>query len=168
MAIEKNNMEIIQILLSNQEIDLNVKFNFGGLTRLEKTALSLAIEKNNTELITLLLSKTGIDTNVKLINNHRCSWYDQFVFEEQTVLSKAVEDKNIELIKLLLSNPNTDPNLKLTIKDHENEKILFEQSALLIATMKRQKYALNLFLNCSRNVAREIVSQLFERTNRKK
>ena len=141
---------MIKILLSNTEIDLNVKFNYGGHSILEKTILSMAIENNNTDLITLLLSKPNIDTNVKLNNWYLSDKLWDFVLEEKTVLSKAVEDENIELIKLLLSNPNTDPNVKLFLKNAETKDILLEQSALFISVIKGQKDILNLFLNSSR------------------
>lgn len=84
MAVAKNNIEIINLLLSNPDIDVNKKavfffilkilYNFRISIFLEfyflcifKSALHLAVSDNKIEIVKLLLSHPKIDINLKSI-----------------------------------------------------------------------------------------------------
>ena len=73
-AIEKENVEIIKLLLSYSQIDPNIVailidiiFMMVFIIISYKTALIVAIEKNNIEIINLLLSCQKIDLNIQII-----------------------------------------------------------------------------------------------------
>lgn len=71
IAIEKNDLEIFQILLSNNKINVNIKSKTyyekeKEHTYLEKTPLFIAIEQGNLTIIQQLLSKEDIDINEKV------------------------------------------------------------------------------------------------------
>ncbi|KAK8836716.1 hypothetical protein M9Y10_037232 [Tritrichomonas musculus] len=127
VAYEINNMEIIKILLSFPNIDVNNKYikkkvkgevvndqieknnNFYKVLVIEdESLLSIAISDNNIEFIKMLLENPYIDVNIeetKYIDDNRCMIkYRPFI--------KALEMKNIEIIQLLLSNSKVDINCK--------------------------------------------------------
>ena len=111
-AVEKEDIQIIELLLSNKNIDPNIineianDFN-GNPTK--KAALSIAVEKENINIIKLLLSHPKIDPNVMTEKV-----YNRYGFvEKRTALSIAVEKENIDIIKLLLSHPKIDPNVMI-------------------------------------------------------
>jgi len=58
-AIDRQNIEIINLLLNNNIIDINAKNNYGD------TALMWAINKQNIEIINLLLNNNNIDINIQ-------------------------------------------------------------------------------------------------------
>ena len=75
-AVEKEKIDVIKILLSRGDIDLNYickgqklneKNNYIGLNA--KPAFNLAIENENIEIINLLLENQNIDVNIKSIQN---------------------------------------------------------------------------------------------------
>ena len=128
IAIENENVAIIQLLLENPKIDVNKieknepteeekekwkNINIGNLIILEeKTALILAIEKDNTEIIQLLLRNPNIDINKKIrknIETGKCLHQHT----EKTALHFSVEREKLEIIKLLVSNPKIDINSQL-------------------------------------------------------
>lgn len=62
IAVGKENLDMIKLLLSAKNIDifLKSKCTINGITE-EKSALYLAVEKNNFEIVTILLKKYGTD-----------------------------------------------------------------------------------------------------------
>lgn len=129
-AIENNNIEIIDLLLSNPNIDVNYKSlrinNFKGLgvKKEIKTILYRAVESNNPSIVKNLLSKSNIDVNQKsykylTLDGDKDGEYIKF----KTPLHLAVLIKNIEIIKILLSNEKIDINVK---DDHGKKP--FEQT----------------------------------------
>lgn len=77
VAVEKGNIEIVELLLSNPNININIlsisKYFFFikigivvfFLIFVHRTALHIAIDKENMEIIKLLLENTNIDINLK-------------------------------------------------------------------------------------------------------
>ena len=69
LAIEKENIDIVKLLLSNENIDVNKK-NIFYLTqcssdiKIEIPTIYLATQKENYEIVKLLLMNDKIDTNM--------------------------------------------------------------------------------------------------------
>ena len=101
MAIEKDNREIIEKLLSDFSHDFNHTTIFGD------TALSLALCKRNNELAKFLLSQP----NIFLGKEHRqCSSPDELCSSGNTkdhrpsILHLAVRINSIEIIRFMVEN----------------------------------------------------------------
>lgn len=94
LAVEKGNREIVLLLLSCKNIDVN--HNFDG------TCLHKAVEKGNIEIIYLLLSCKNIDVNAIKETPGK---------DGKTALHIAILLKNIVVVKLLLTSRNIDVNL---------------------------------------------------------
>ncbi|KAK8838914.1 hypothetical protein M9Y10_032373 [Tritrichomonas musculus] len=135
LAIEKQNVELVDLLLKNKSIDVNKINRFDCATKVkikkqgsttwyinylnitkelhEKTALFLAVEKGNIEIVKLLLSKDEID--VSIINKKEFfqdnteskKWGNNLIYEKD-VLFLAIENDNFEIVKLLLKNSKTN------------------------------------------------------------
>ena len=67
VAVESQNIEAIQLLLSMNEINVNEKsFYFDGNNQVhEKTPLHLAVEKEYIEIIKILLENKNIDVDIE-------------------------------------------------------------------------------------------------------
>lgn len=132
MAVENENIKIVELLLTRPEIDINYLFksfstsynsrNIGkiGNTKedaLEKTALHIAVEKENIKLVQLLLERPEIDVNILFKETHKyeCTEskdeIDPFDYIQKTALYNAVQNGNEEIINLLLANPKIDVNI---------------------------------------------------------
>lgn len=84
VAIEKGNIDIVKLLLSNPKIDINIVSNeynyFSGNREIlkekyAKTALFKAVEKENVEIVKLLLERPEININFK--EYYERMWYFQ-------------------------------------------------------------------------------------------
>lgn len=71
ISIEEGHTEIVQFLVSNPNIDINLKQKLyeNDCIMEEKTPLYIAIEKENTEIIKILLSRSDIDINCMSVIN---------------------------------------------------------------------------------------------------
>ena len=77
LAVEKENLDIIKLLLMNDKIDINIineiylfKFYLNAYSYKSKiTALYLAIEKENLDIIRVLLTNNKLDPNIINIIN---------------------------------------------------------------------------------------------------
>ena len=116
--VEKNNEDIVKLLLMNNQIDVNI-FNVEAYNDYsERTALSMAVEIGNIEIIKLLLNNDKIDINIlnKYDNSYSgldiygyninsFAYGDQnrscFRFVETTALEEAEKKNCIEIIELL-------------------------------------------------------------------
>ena len=67
IAVEKNNLEIVKLLLKNERIDVNAPYKPNE--REVESALYLAVEKENIEIIKLLLTNDQLDINFLNISN---------------------------------------------------------------------------------------------------
>lgn len=133
VAVEKENYEIIKLLLQRKEIDTNFlnskvvidrqvhKKTYEEVDHIEiqkKTALVIACEKNNTEIVRLLLSDPNIDINKKSTVNKIERKYESKLGENgggwilkheskkvitESALSVAKENGNQKIIALLES-----------------------------------------------------------------
>ena len=70
-AIETRNMDIIKLLLSHKDIDINAPFQKG------KSPLHLAVQNNDIEIVKLLLTYPNIDVNQIRISKH---YFDTIFF----------------------------------------------------------------------------------------
>ena len=83
-AIEKNNVEIVKILIMNNKINVNIKFAFGDLLSNDRdnydefTPLSVEIKHQNVCIVNLLLMNNQLDLNSSSINYEEIYDYDIF------------------------------------------------------------------------------------------
>lgn len=146
LAIEKQNIELVDLLLKNKSIDINIINRFDCATEVEikkrefvnwhtdylnitkesyeKTALFLAVEKGNIEIVKLLLSKDEIDVSIInkkelfQINMKPKKWENNLIYEKD-VLFWAIENDNFEIIKLLLKNSKINYAINNTNKEEK-------------------------------------------------
>ncbi|KAK8880743.1 hypothetical protein M9Y10_003430 [Tritrichomonas musculus] len=85
VAIETGNKEIVNLLLSNTNIDVNQKLKFTKSTKYNekiinevKTFLSVAVESGNKDIVELLINTSDIDVNIKCINAIRIASKDDY------------------------------------------------------------------------------------------
>ena len=91
IAVEKNFVDIIELLLEHENIDVNIKNNYN------QTPLIIAVEKNFVDIVKLLLGHNNIDVNIQ--NNYN-----------QTPLHIALYTNN-DIVKLLLEYKDININL---------------------------------------------------------
>lgn len=85
VAVKKGNIEIVKLLISRKELDVNMKseidyifsnkiliiiFAMEFFFSFNVTPLYEAIDQNSIEMVQLLLSRKEIDVNIKSISNH--------------------------------------------------------------------------------------------------
>ena len=92
LAIIKNNMDMIKVLLENDSINVNLKNHQGN------TPLHLAVMKDNASIIDELLKKDNIDVNLK--NN-----------SDNTPLQLMIQNRRHLLVDMLLKKEELDVNL---------------------------------------------------------
>eukprot|EP00833_Pecoramyces_ruminatium_P018881 jgi/Orpsp1_1/1192913/evm.model.d7180000096881.1 len=102
IAVYENHVELVKILLSHPDIEVNEKD-----TLRELTALLLATSMGNTEMVKLLLDHPKININIQDKNGY-------------TALAYAVLDNYTEIIKLLLNKK--DENGKRIANLYVNHK----------------------------------------------
>ena len=127
VATEKGYIEIVKLLLSFPNIDVN-RYSKDFAIDLESneecisaTALHCAVNYGELEIAKLLLSHKNIDTN-KL---------DMKLTYEDSPLMSAVKNNNLEMVKLLLESDKVDPyfeseNSVLYAVNNENAEIVKE------------------------------------------
>mgnify|MGYP001096047762 CR=1 FL=1 len=164
ISIERENNEIVKLLLKNKKIDINIqsqikvkynKFYQNSKNRISdgcvfKTVspLQLTIENENSELIKLILSFDNLDINN--YNEYSESKYEYDI--DRALISSlfyAVEKENIEIVKLLLENKNIN-HKQINIyeyKNHDSDTRIYrvERTALHIA-IEKENIDINLLL----------------------
>ena len=140
IAIVTNNLEIIKILLSHPEIDVNkcVKIeNDGKISQFTPFFFEIfnneVIETTKLQVISLLLSHKNTDVNYD--SKEDCG----------TPLIYAIEHQKKDLITLLLSNPNIDVNAKSIINSKDGYST--EKNPLSVALENNYKETALLLLN---------------------
>ena len=123
-AVEKENIEIIELFLSNPRIDINIPciktlIKTGINEKYERTPLYEAVKIGNIDIIKLLLKNDKIDINIINKKLHKNIFIDgseictHFKSKEieKTALYKAIEKENVEIIKLILQNHKLNINI---------------------------------------------------------
>jgi len=110
IAIEKNDVEMVKLLLTARDI-----WNNYGCTQNYTTPLMKACMNNNIEIVKLLLKNPTLDINQQ----------DHYL---KTALMYACNYNNLEIVKLFLSSPRIDVN----------RKDLEGNTALIWATQNRE------------------------------
>ncbi|KAK8838677.1 hypothetical protein M9Y10_032714 [Tritrichomonas musculus] len=117
-AIEKGNIEIVKLLLSNPNINVNLEststnHNSGGCisysssTEIEdKFSLYFAIKNGNIKMIQLLLDQPQIDVNLGIKIYSRSELFKK-LSQEKTPLFLATENENLEILEKLKSDPRS-------------------------------------------------------------
>lgn len=123
VAIMNNNLNVINLLLSREDIDPNDISIYFNQYKEEKTSLFGAIEKSNPEIIKLLLSHLKIDVNCfSKFTKNECIIDEKYI--EKAPIHLAVEMGNIEIIKLITSHPLIDINSNEKIKQVQKKAAL--------------------------------------------
>lgn len=139
MAIEKGNLEMVRLLLTNPKIDINARKIFKLKKQLlnikyQKTPLQIAIEKKYVDIVKLLLEQASISINERTpyafdrTPSIRMEYDENDAHEVQvgtsrhdnclrTPLHIAVQTGCIEIIQLLLQNKF----INITIPDGNNQ-----------------------------------------------
>ncbi|KAK8898747.1 hypothetical protein M9Y10_001039 [Tritrichomonas musculus] len=152
VSIEKENIENIQILLSNEKINVNESgFKFIKAIKrddyhikLNQSALHFAVQKNSIDIVQMLLSHQEIDVNSVAIYEYiefRSSKTNKI--EEKTALLIAVENDNYQITEELLKNKKIDKNKKLNHLSKEKQLIEYI-TAFDIAIQKRYTEIINI------------------------
>ena len=133
IAVKKCHSEIVKLLLSFNNIDVNFPYKFlsydwsyGEIEKITKTPLFMAVENADIEIVKLLLMNDKLDINAqykydKSIGdmNLYCKTDDNYRLKQEkervTPLYMAVENESIEIVKLLLTNDKIDPNIQFLI-----------------------------------------------------
>ena len=138
LAVEKENLGVIQNLLSLEKVDVNIpntietnidsdkdEYSFGNTdseleTTVEteiKTAFYFVVENENLDILNLLLTNEKINVNIPCKYNEKydlscynCPRKNDEYETEKTAFYLAVEYKNLEILKVLLSNEKIDIN----------------------------------------------------------
>ena len=138
IAIRKGNIDIIKLLLSLPQINMNIKstiktkerkrsFSRFNVITTKKTILHEAIESGYIEIIQFLQQNNLCDFNDKLIYKRKFKYHgstaNPFYKEKQekTALHFAIEKGFDKIVKLMISNPEVDINMKSTLESEEGE-----------------------------------------------
>ena len=101
-ATKESNIDIVKLLLSYKNIDVNRPNIFEyEKYKIVKNALFIAVEVENVDIINILLEH-GVDINFLNIDHDR----------EKTALEMAAEKGNHQIIELLLKCKNINPNIR--------------------------------------------------------
>lgn len=144
IAIEKENIDILKLLLSCKNIDVNAVTDiFIYPNELQKSALHIAVEKENLEIVEILLNCKNADVNLYM-NQNSTERYG--LKERKTALYMAVEQENFDLVKLLCSNENINIDIRYcSTKDDLIQSIpptvftIYEKTPLQLATDIKNK-----------------------------
>ncbi|KAK8899206.1 hypothetical protein M9Y10_001510 [Tritrichomonas musculus] len=93
MAVDNNDTEIVKLLLSHPNIDVNI---LSKSKNVSETALHRAVYKGNEEIIELLLSHPKIDVNIPTKDSK------SYTNGNKTALHIAYQKEKTKIIKLLL------------------------------------------------------------------
>ena len=94
MAVEKKNLEIVQLLCSNLKIDMNIKSfiyqiinrpGYDEIKRHEKTSLHLAVEEDDIKIVQLMLQANNVDINLHSLFFHDKNNYANYFVHERYI-----------------------------------------------------------------------------------
>lgn len=105
-AIEKENIDIVNLILSNKNIDINIPYleNTTYDTKPESfdiktTSLYLAVKKGNIEIIKILLQNNELEVDTKCFYAKDNRPFNKNV-REMTALELAEHNKQVSIIEL--------------------------------------------------------------------
>ena len=143
MAVEKGNLEIVQLLLSSSKIDVNLKnkkyskmnaipgnkekdedYGYACSEDSEKTALYIAIEHANDKIVKQLLSREDIDVNMKCKPNPN---------QERAPLHLSASLKNVEITSLLVNHKGIDIDI---VDEKGNTPVRYTKNKQIIQMLK--------------------------------
>ena len=130
LAIQKENVDIVSLLLKHEKIDVNLKGQFSALTK--------AIQLKNVSIVRLLLDHKNIDVNQVDANKTGVTG-DRWV----TPLYCTIEWEDISSVKILLAQPNIEVNKPSTIT---YKKIEYQFPPLHLAILKENADIVGLLL----------------------
>ena len=84
-ACQNEQFEVVQLLLQQDDIDVNVRNNWGA------TPLLITVQNNNVPIVKLLLNRHDVELNVSTIRG-------------ETPLLVAIKNDHVEIVKMLLVN----------------------------------------------------------------
>lgn len=132
-SITNERIDIIKILLSQKNIDVNCKSIYFDSGISEKAPLHRAIELQNTEIVQILLSRSEINVNLLSIFNENYKLLEE-KYVENAPIHLAVITNNISILNLLLSHPFIDINMKSYFYIYKDwKKISHERTAFHMA-----------------------------------
>lgn len=144
-AIDKNNIEIVRVLLENSRLNVNDIFLVkrkvsSNVTKMEeKTALHIAVEKNLPEIVRLLLSRKDLQIDQEYLFYKIISGKNNKIIIKETALDMAREKNYTEIINLLSKEKKND------IKENEEIHILSNRtlviSIFLLVSLLLMKFA---------------------------
>lgn len=159
IAVKKNNVEIVKLLLKCPKLDINqfCEYSEHNLKH-TKTALHIAVENEYFQIVELLLSNDKININclckIEKGNNER--YAINYSCDEKAALHICVQKRNKKIVNLLLQNQNIDINMKLLSyyksnegdflceSEHESKR---EKTALLLAIEENEIEIVKLLLS---------------------
>ena len=137
IAAENGDIDILQCLLSRDEIDVNAKDSIVQeyiydvyyeekqfdleYKEIKHTALYIALKNGNDIVANLLLQKPGIDVNYQ----YGYYWHSPSHGEhkhEITAITTAIENGEIDIVRILLSKSDLDINLTSSFDEGKNVK----------------------------------------------
>lgn len=170
VAIEKNNIDIVKLLLSDPKINVNIKSIFENRNNIkilkyeEKTSLDIAIEKNYIEIAKLLINHKDIQINYV----SKC-FFDTYMKKEEnkSPLNLAIEKNRIDILKLMLACHNVDYNIKslYSLSDRDIYVKNIEKTALHFAVEKENLEIIRILLKFNGvdvNIKTKYVKQLVD------
>lgn len=106
LAIRYGHNKIVQLLLSNDKIDINKISRWRG-----SPPLLIAAKFNNVNATKLLLARDDIKVNAQCHDEYRINNGLQLTGGRETALMIACKYNRVEIVKLLLKHPNVDTKL---------------------------------------------------------
>ena len=138
LAIENANIDVIQLLLSHENIDVNLKsrytyeskteqaeinYTYGSNKSSENPPIFFAVEQRREDIVKLFIEHSNFDVN-SIFKSNSSSFNQNESFSsssasktEKSPIYLAVENKNVEIIKALISDPDIDVNI-----EYKNER----------------------------------------------
>lgn len=131
IAIEKNDIDLVKLLLAREDINANILTNSRSSSYFDEndkeTPLFLAVKTKNLEVVQMLLAHPKIDVNKKsIIAGSYSEIYGRIncigsIKTEKNPLYLAIEKRYTEIVKLLLNNKNINLNEKFSYKEKTEE-----------------------------------------------
>ncbi|KAK8847051.1 hypothetical protein M9Y10_019626 [Tritrichomonas musculus] len=129
IAIEKENIDIVKLLLKKPEIDVNqqcIRYHYNYKVKETLTPLHIAIEKENCEIVELLLQNPNIDVNKRSV------LITANFFVMKTPINQAINLGNAKLVDVLSRHPKININAKSIFEMYSDETIYeYEENAPL-------------------------------------